>query len=93
MARLWLITSDIADPRRLARVAEALETQGERVQWSAFEIWADRSRIATLRRELQTLIEPGEDSLRLYPLCGRCINRVRWHGGGDTPGSALYWIV
>lgn len=93
MARLWIITYDIADPRRLRQVADCLAPHGERVQWSAFEIWLDRHRAATLKAELQTLIDPEADSIRLYPLCGRCINRVRWQGEGSTPGDHTYWIV
>ena len=93
MARLWIITYDIRQPRRLRAVAEALEAVGERVQESVFECWADRHRIDAIRRDVAMLIDPEEDSLRLYPLCGSCIGRMRWQGEGDGPGGASYWIV
>lgn len=93
MARLWIVTYDIADPKRLHRVATELERQGTRVQKSVFELWCSRDALRTLRRQLQALTDPGEDSIRYYPLCGSCVTKVRWQGSGDSPGGALYWVV
>lgn len=93
MARLWIITYDIADPRRLHRVAAVLEEVGERVQESVFEVWADRDRMRRLRQRVQLLMNPTEDSLRCYPVCGACVLRVRWQGPGDSPGGISYWVV
>ena len=93
MARLWIITYDIRHPKRLRAVAEALEAVAERVQESVFECWADRHRVAVIRQELAALIEPTEDSVRFYPLCGSCIGRMRWQGEGFGPGGASYWVV
>jgi CRISPR-associated protein Cas2 len=93
MARLWIVTYDIADPQRLRRIAQALEDEGERVQQSVFEIWANRDRIRRLRQRLRPLLDLNEDSLRWYPLCGACVTRVRWQGPGGQPGGANYWVV
>ena len=93
MARLWIVTYDVADPRRLRRVAQALEETGERVQESVFEVWADRDRMRRLRQRIRPLMDLAQDSLRCYPLCGSCVVRVRWQGPGESPGGASYWVV
>ncbi len=93
LARLWIVTYDIADPKRLRRVAQLLEEEGERVQDSVFEIWAGRDSMRRLRQRARPLMKLDEDSLRCYPLCGGCVARVRWQGPGDSPGGAQYWVV
>ena len=93
MARLWIVTYDITEARRLRRVAQMLEEEGERVQESVFEVWADRDHMRSLRQRLRPLMDLSQDSLRCYPLCGGCLGRVRWQGPGDTPGGASYWVV
>lgn len=95
MARLWIITYDIADERRLRRVSKWLEQQAQavRVQYSVFEVLADRYRLQLLRKQLAQWIDPAEDSVRYYPLCGSCIGRVRWQGMGNSAGAATYWVV
>jgi CRISPR-associated protein Cas2 len=93
MARLWVISYDIANPKRLRAVADVLEQVGERVQESVFECWADRTRIHSIRQQLRAILNEQEDSVRFYPLCAPCVAQVRWQGEGDAVGSALYWIV
>jgi CRISPR-associated protein Cas2 len=93
MARLWLITYDISDPKRLRRVAQTLETCATRVQESVFEMWARRHDITLLEAKLSRLIDAEEDNIRLYPLCGQCVGLLRWQGEGEHPGGAMYWLV
>jgi len=66
--RLYLICYDIADPRRLSRVARHLEKHACRVQYSVFAAQTGAARLACLLAELAALIEPGEDDIRAYPL-------------------------
>ena len=72
MARqtLWLICYDIADPRRLGRVARYLEKQGIRLQYSVFLVKADQSGIDAIRTDLSELIDSNHDDIRFYPLAG-----------------------
>ena len=91
--RLWAIAYDIADPRRLQRVAHASESFGIRVQESIFEAalspWEREQCIQTLRE----LCLMREDSLKLYPVCEACRHRIEWQGKGEAPGGARYWVV
>ncbi len=66
--RLYLISYDIADPRRLSRVARCLQKQACRVQYSVFVTETTRPRLERLLRDLDELIETREDDIRAYPL-------------------------
>lgn len=65
---LWLVSYDIADPRRLARVARAMTRYGVRVQYSVFAVLAKTEEIRELKTLLATLIKPSEDDVRIYPI-------------------------
>lgn len=66
--RLYLICYDIADPRRLNRVARRLQRVACRVQYSVFAGQFSAPRLARLLDELADLIDPREDDIRCYPL-------------------------
>ena len=86
--RAWVISYDISDDRRRARLARFLEARGIRVQWSVFELVATPSEMAALLAALPSpeRFDPVADSLRCYPLCANCRSdaSVLGHGGALT---------
>ena len=82
----WIVAYDIADPKRLYRVAKALAAVGARKQWSVFECWLTPWAFAQLQRQLRALIKSAEDSVRFYPLTGTGRNP-------PAPHAAGYFIV
>lgn len=82
----YLLTYDIADPKRLAKVAKAMEAVGERVQDSVFEAWLEQDELGALLKKVGKVMQESEDSLRIYALCGACRAKVRCVGQGKlTP--------
>ena len=79
-----VVTYDIADDRRRARVAKCMEAHGRRVQWSVFDCLLEEREIAGLSDELAALIDPEEDSVRFYRLCGRCRQTIDVLGTGSV---------
>ena len=70
---LVLVTYDVStvDPpgvKRLRRVAKLCRDFGQRVQFSVFELEVDTARWTFIKRQLCSLIDPEQDSLRLYYL-------------------------
>mgnify|MGYP001323095553 CR=1 FL=1 len=92
-ARLWVIAYDVADPRRLRRVAKLLENRAVRVQESVFEGYFTPPELAGLQTALRTLIEPAADSLRYYPVCPGCRESIEWQGPGGFDTDASYYLV
>ena len=65
---LRLIAYDIADPKRLHRVAETCLDFGVRVQKSLFECWLDNADFERFWRELSALLDPEVDRIVAYTL-------------------------
>jgi CRISPR-associated protein Cas2 len=74
---------DIRDPKRLAKVAKAMKSHGERVLKSVFECNMDEKRFGDMKRQIDEIIEPIEDSVRYYILCAKCIKEVVYSGKGE----------
>ena len=69
MARIrYLVSYDICDPKRLRRVARALEGFGVRLQYSVFECPLDDMRMARLKAEVQPLLKHDEDQVLFVSL-------------------------
>jgi len=77
-----VVTYDIQDDRRRARVARKMEDFGTRVQFSVFDCLLDERRFLQMRHVLATLIDPTADSVRLYRICARCRGQLDVLGAG-----------
>jgi CRISPR-associated protein Cas2 len=88
---LILVSYDLPNDRRRTRVANALEDFGVRVQYSVFECLLEADQLDRLRARMAKLIEPAEDSVRIYRLCQECAGKVEILGQGKlTEDPRLY---
>lgn len=82
----YLFTYDIADPKRLIKIAKILESIGERVQDSVFEAYLTEEELQRLLQRTKKIMREEEDSLRIYMLCRICRGKIRCVGQGrPTP--------
>jgi CRISPR-associated protein Cas2 len=63
--RLFIVTYDIADPKRWRRVFKAMHGYGEWLQLSVFQCRLTRRRRAELETRLRALVKNGEDHVLL----------------------------
>lgn len=82
---LVLVTYDIslqtaAGQRRLRQVAKCCLNFGTRVQNSVFECVVDQTQYTRLKHELLGIIDPAQDSIRLYQLGDRYTKKVEHFG-------------
>ena len=73
---------DIADPRRLNRVAKILKDYGQRVQKSKFEINVNHRMFVELQERIAQTIVEEEDGVKYIPLCKRCLQQTEIIGLG-----------
>lgn len=66
--RPHLFAYDISSPERLKLVAKIAQRTGIRLQYSFFILWLTPDGRNKLLRELELVIEPEDDDIRLYPL-------------------------
>jgi len=77
-----LVIYDIADQRRLYKVARILKDYGERVQQSKFEIEVSARVFTELRARIVQVIDEAEDGVKYIPLCERCLHKTEIIGLG-----------
>lgn len=88
-----LAAYDIADPRRLARVAKVMKDYGLRVQKSVFELEVDERLFASLRSRVEEILEPEEDGVKYFPLCGQCAGSLLVIGQGAPAATDEEYLV
>ncbi len=92
--RFWVLSYDIAHPKRLRQVARLAINHGERVQKSLYLCALSPEQLAMLHQRLTSIIDPGEDRLMLRPVCRQCRSRTRTQGeGGHPERQEPFWIV
>lgn len=85
----YLIAYDIRDPRRLTRVYKLCKRLGLHLQYSVFLVRANPRQIDDLARELETLIHPRRDDIRIYPIP----ERAQWiHLGRPFWPDSVHFI-
>lgn len=69
MARTrYLVSYDIANPKRLRQVAKTCESFGSRIQYSVFECPLDELRFENLRAALHQIIHHEDDQILFVSL-------------------------
>ena len=85
---VYVITYDIANDKRRAKVFETLESYGKHLQYSVFWCTLSKTKHARLVAALGKLIDDGEDQVLLCclgPERGRAKRAVESLGRGFTP--------
>lgn len=76
-----VISYDVSDNRRRGKIVQVLQDfGGERVQLSVFECYLTARNWDQLQARLKKIIQPDEDSIRLYRLCQQCRGNVLFLG-------------
>ena len=66
--KLYLISYDIADPKRLSRTHRILKKAGLPLQYSVFTTVMSPVRLKHLLDSIDSIIDPREDDIRCYAL-------------------------
>lgn len=77
---LYVIAYDIPDDRRRAKVHKVLCGFGDWTQYSLFECHLTDKELVALHGRLEKVLEPEEDSVRVYVMCAACVAKVETVG-------------
>ncbi len=77
-----VVAYDIANDRRRLKIMKILKGYGEHVQESVFECHLRDNTYRKMKRQLEQLINPADDNVRLYHLCAKDIERIEELGVG-----------
>lgn len=90
---LRLVAYDVRDPKRLRKVALACQDYGIRVEYSVFECDLSEELFKMLWNRLQDCIDPGQDRILAYRICGACVGAISSMGAITRPGKPLLYII
>jgi CRISPR-associated protein Cas2 len=79
-----VVCYDIVSDRRRARLLRKLKAYLPHVQKSVFEGELRDRQVVELRQLILGIIDPAEDTVRIYQQCGRCIP------GTEVLGVGIY---
>ncbi len=86
---LILVTYDVntttaAGRKRLSKLAKECSNYGQRVQNSIFECDLDAALLVSVRKKLLNIVNTDEDSLRIYNLGNKYVNKIEHYGVKET---------
>src|SRR5579864_6173062 len=88
----YVIAYDIPDDRRRTKIHQILMGFGKWTQYSLFECFLTRKQLVLLRSKLAVHLIEAQDSVRFYPLCANCVEKVETIGG-PPPAEELIYVV
>ena len=68
----YVVAYDISGDSRRRNVADFLDSIGDRVQNSVFELVVSQSMLDQCLRRISELVDVTEDTVAIYFLCGTC---------------------
>jgi len=89
---LMIVAYDIADRKRLSKVAKLCEDYGVRVQYSIFECQLQKQQFGYFWGELSELIDPDEDRITAYRVCAKCAGQIRDAGVQEHYAKAVAYV-
>jgi CRISPR-associated protein Cas2 len=88
----YVIAYDIPDDRRRTKVHKILSGFGTWTQYSLFECFLSKKELVQLRAKLAKHLNDSQDSVRFYPLCAACLDKVETVGG-QLPKEDIAFIL
>ena len=89
----YLVAYDIADPKRLRKVAKVCEDFGLRKQFSVFFCRLGALDLVRLKSRLYDVINLDRDQVLFIPLCARCASAIEALGRPTEPHDARDVVI
>ena len=89
---LYVVAYDIASDRRRTKVHKVLSGFGHWTQYSLFECYLSEKQYVQLRQLLDRCLEASQDTVRFYPLCQTCRNKVETVGSPPPSEPELFLV-
>lgn len=88
-----LLYCRIRQPARAARLARFLADYGVAIQPGLYELRLAREWLPAFRKRLQALIDPREDSVKIFGLCAACRRRSFRHESVKSLPEEPDWLI
>ena len=88
----YIVSYDIPDDKKRAKVAKTMLDFGTRVQYSVFECIMEEKLLEKMTAKLTKMVS-AEDSVRIYALCAKCEKVVTVLGDGEITKDENVFIL
>ena len=88
----YVVAYDIPDDRRRTKIHQILMGFGKWTQYSLFECFLTRKDMILLQSKLGEYLINTKDSVRFYPLCANCVEKVETIGD-PPPKDEILFVV
>ena len=93
MYETYLIAYDIRHPVRLRRLAKIVQDYGLRMQKSVFEAEMTPLELLSMKKRMNSVIEPKEDGIKIFRLCQSCEAKRSGAGIGRPSLPDAAWHI
>lgn len=83
--KLWVVSYDIADAKRLRKAASICLDHGARQQHSVYECFLTNEKFLKFFTKISSSLDPEKDSLVAYPIHGSQIENIQTFGQAKMP--------
>lgn len=91
---IWLVSYDIADPKRLRRVEKAIAAVGVRLHYSVFQCELQVDELHALQERIASIIDAQKDGIQYIPWCVADRKTTRYIGEPLNPTEIPNsWVV
>jgi CRISPR-associated protein Cas2 len=90
---LYVVCYDIVCDRLRAQAAKRMLDYGTRIQDSVYECNLDKAGVTRLKRQIEQFPLGEEDKVRLYRVCGDCMEQIVIYGKGEVTEDPEFWLV
>ncbi len=90
---LYLVCYDISNDLVRERMSKTLLDFGTRIQESVFECPLNEALLERMMERLERLPLGEADRVRVYRICGSCVERVRIYGPGEITQEPEFYLV
>lgn len=87
----YLVCYDISDELRLNRICRFMKGKGFHIQYSVFYCYLSETELKALRAEIQKLIHPKYDDVRIYQLSKDSLIAVLGVGDRIPEGIEVFY--
>jgi len=91
--QLLVVVYDISIDRRRSKRHDKLAEYGNAVQHSVFECLLSAKRRRQMQRDIDRIINPRQDHVRIYTLCQSCVKRIQTTAGEEVTQEVQAIIV
>ena len=93
MTAFYLVCFDVREDKRLRKISVAMEDFGIRVQRSVFECHLESFQLLALKQRVSDIMNPNEDNVRYYHLCGKDKGQIIVDGIGAVSSDPDFHLL